>query len=405
MRTIKFVYFVIVLLLVPAITRCSDELVPEGSSENNPCVYKVERAFDYLPARTDQYFAAWTNSYIQPPKYQQIQSNQYKGIWGGLNHFQSIKRLPAHLGLGNYFAITGSDPNTPAAHLFIMHIGSMPKKGRLHKNTNHNSPAHNDHLIYSSVLDKQYWHVGGIDVAGKYLAIPLNDQNDSKVIFFDVQDPENPQSLKVCVNRPSRNSIAVALTKLSSGQFVLAVWTDGLKNNSRGLDFYFSRTRSLIDGFEDSRTLHVADIAFSQFMQKQNYQNINFVNDFEGNVYLVATGNSSATAPLKAGIDHADLFLVTFKRISDVMKEHAAKYEPSSVVNKLEEGSLIPQLTFLKEKHMYCKQGICNFNAGATIYIPDQQHIFLYSLPHWLTNNGKFLNFAQYASIQRTYPE
>ena len=186
---------------------------------------------------------------------------------------------------------------------------------------------------------------------------------------------------------------------------MLAVWTDGHKNTNRGLDFYFSRTRTLQDGFDDHHTIHIPDKAITNFMERKDYQNINFINDYDGRIYLVGTGNTSATAPLKIGVDHADLFLVEFTRITQEMMEKAKTYEPSSIVTKLSVGSLIPNITFIKEKHMYCKQGICNFNSGATIYTPDQQHIYLFSLPHWLSNKGKHLNFAQYASIQRTYPE
>jgi hypothetical protein len=395
------------LAITVTVTLQSDQgcLVPEGSQENNPCVYKVENAFDYIPSRTDQFFAVWADSAIESPKYQQIQSNQYKGIWGGLNHFQSIKRLPEHLGLGNYFAITGSDPIKPVAQLFIVRLDTKNTQGKLAKILINGKPQRNDRLICTLDLGKEYWHIGGIDSAGKYLAVAMSNDNDSKILFFDISDPEHLNQLKTQIDRPLRNSIAVALTRLKNGQFVLAVWTDGHKNTSRGLDFYFSRSKSLPDGFQDHHTIHIPDTAFDHFMQKQQYQNISFINDFEGNVYLVGTGNTSATAPLKAGIDHADLFLIDFSKITQNKIDRARAYDPSSIVTKLPIGSFLPHVTFIKEKHMYCKQGICNFNAGATTYVPDQQHIYIYSLPHWLCNNGTLLNFAQYAGIQRTYPD
>lgn len=384
---------------------CFQELVPEGSAENNPCVYKVEEAFDHIPGKTDQFFSAWTDSVIDTPKYQQIQSNKYKGIWGGSNHFQAIKRLPAYLKLSNYFAITGSDPITPRSQLFIMRIDSSKNDLSLHKNSKHATINQHDNLIRAITLDESYWHAGGIDSVGKYLALAIDNETDSRILFYDILKPAQPKRLDVIIERPSRNAIAVGITRLQNGQFVVAVWTDGYKNSSRGLDFYFSRTTKLLDGFEDHHTIHVPDKSFENFMHQQNYQNISFINDYEGKIYLVGTGNTSATAPLKIGIDHADLFLVEFKQVTPQMMERAMTYEPSGLVAKLSVGSLIPKVTFIKEKHMFCKQGICNFNAGANIYIPDQQHLFLYSLPHWLAKNGTQLNFAQYASIQKTYPD
>lgn len=401
----------LVSLMILGLSLCTtninsiQELFPEGSTDNNPCVYNVERAFDYLPTRTDSFFSVWTDSMIKSPKYQQIQSNQYKGIWGALNHFQAIKRLPEHLNLGTYFAITGSDPITPQSQLFIVNVASGSKHGKFEKQAKSKTPPDTDHFVSSIILDTEYWHAGGIDSAGKYLAITVDNETDSKILFFDIENPVKPKRLKVQIDRPNRNAIAVGLTKLTCGHFVVAVWTDGNNRANRGLDFYFSRTSNLKDGFEDHHTLHVPETAFDNFVQKQTYENINFINDYTGKTYLVGTGNSSSTAPLRIGIDHADLFLVDFTEVTPAMMEQATHYEPSSVVAKLSVGSLIPKVTFVKEKHMYCKQGICNFNAGANIYIPDQQHVYLYALPHWLTRSGQLLNFAQYASVQRTYPD
>ena len=86
------------------------------------------------------------------------------------------------------------------------------------------------------------------------------------------------------------------------------------------------------------------------------------------------------------------------------MIDNAKKCDPQGITAQLRVGAKRPYVLFMEEKHMFCKQGICNFGSGATVYIPDQQHILVYSLPYWLADHGKQLTFAQFGSFQKTYP-
>lgn len=384
-----------------------------GSQENNPWVYNVPKAFSSIPVRTNVFLSVWCNDIIKSPSYTQTLANRYQGIWGGLNHFQSIKRLPGHLGLGNFIAYTGTDPHTPSSQLFIAQLESEKNIGLLTKNIVKGEPPINDKLIKKITLDSTYWYAGSIDMTGAYLAIPVYKNDSSKIIFYkisypDVGDPTTKdlliEDLNISIERPSMNATAVAFTRLADGYYLLAVWSNCSNAKNKGLDFYYSKDKDITHGFDPKDMIHIPTLLFNNYKGKNNYQNINFVNDFNGKLYLIALEHTVPTLPLRSGEDIADLFEIQVRTVTQPMIDEAKRYDPQGVTARLKVGAKRPYVTFMTEKHMFCKQGICNFSSGATLYIPDQQHIFIYSLPYWLTANGKQLTCAQFGSIQKTYP-
>ena len=61
---------------------------------------------------------------------------------------------------------------------------------------------------------------------------------------------------------------------------------------NKGLDFYCSKDTDLSHGFDPKDMIHIPTELFCNYKGKNNYQNINFVNDFDGKLYLVALENS-----------------------------------------------------------------------------------------------------------------
>ena len=384
-----------------------------GSSDNNPWAYNVPKAFSNIPVRADVFLSVWTNDIIVPPRYTQTIANRYQGIWGGLNHFQSIKRLPEHLGLGNLIAFTGTDPHTPESQLFIAQLDSKNKTGLLTKNITKGMPPTNHKLIKKITLSSDYWYAGSVDMAGQYLAVPMHKNNDSCILFYKISYPDKEEhlpenllieELDIPIERRSMDASAVALTRLEDGYYLLAVWTEGSTNKDRGLDFYCSKDTNLTNGFDVKQMIHIPASLFYNYTGKNHYQNINFVNDYAGDLYLIALENTDAQEQLKSGSDLATLFKITIREVTNAMIANARRYDPKSITAQLKIGTKRPYVLFMKEKHMFCKQGFCNFSSGATVYIPDQQHILIYSLPYFLIDQGKQLNFAQFGSIQKTYP-
>ena len=384
-----------------------------GSSENNPWVYNVPKAFSNIPVRADVFLSVWTNDIIKPPRYTQTLANRHQGIWGGLNHFQSIKRLPEHLGLGNLIVCTGTDPHTPESQLFIAQLESEKGAALFTKNIMKGEPPSNDRLVKKITLSSDYWYAGSVDMAGSYLAIPIYKNDDSQIVFYkiDYPDKENHsikdlsiEKLNITIDRPSKSASAVAFTRLPDGYYLLAVWTDGPNRKNKGLDFYYSKDTDLAHGFDLNDMIHIPTSLFYNYKGRNNFQNINFVNDFTGKLYLIALENTAAPVPLESAIDIADLFEIKVRTTTKTMIADAKKYDPNGITAQLKVGAKRPYVIFMTNKHMFCKQGICNFSSGATVYIPDQQHIFIYSLPYWLVDHGKQLTFGQFGSIQKTYP-
>ena len=150
--------------------------------------------------------------------------------------------------------------------------------------------------------------------------------------------------------------------------------------------------------------IHIPTTLFNNYKGNNNFQNINFVNDANGNLYLIALENAASKFPFHSNADMAYLFEVKIRTLDYKTIKEAKKHDPQGITAQLAPGTKRPYVIYMTEKHMFCKQGSCSFDSGATIYIPDQQHIFLYSLPYWLIDHGKQLTFAQFSSIQKTYP-
>ena len=251
-------------------------------------------------------------------------------------------------------------------------------------------------------------------MAGSYLAVPLYKNDGSQIVFYKIgypkgQKPYSTRSFNKQTGYHYRSTIYECICScihtLSDGYYLLAVWTDDHHKKIRGLDFYCSKEKNLKNGFDTNSMIHIPTSLFYNYEGRNNFQNINFVNDFDGKLYLIAMANSAASLPLRPGIDIADLFEIRVSTATETMIEDAKKYDPQGITAQLKPGTKRPYVLFMTEKHMFCKQGMCNFSSeGATIYIPDQQNIFIYSLPYWLAGHGKHLTFAQYGSIQKTYP-
>jgi hypothetical protein len=150
--------------------------------------------------------------------------------------------------------------------------------------------------------------------------------------------------------------------------------------------------------------IHIPTMLFNNYKGTNNFQNINFVNDANGKLYLIALENAASRFPPYQYEDKAYLFETKIRTITHKTIKDAKKYDPKGITAQLAPGKKRPYVLFMMEKHMFCKQSNCSFDSGATVYIPDQQHIFLYSLAYWLVDHGKQLTFAQYGSIQKTYP-
>ncbi len=387
----KQLYLLSFLLIAHGIACYASKFIDkEGSEFNKPWVKNVIQKFKAIPTEVNEtaYLGAWTNNKITKPRYTQTSANAWGIIQGGQNHFQSIMRLPFHLGLGKYIVVTGGDPHgrnkdhpkTKGSQLFVIKMASEGDKlvwsGNLNKEK---EPNQRDKIVSAVDLDKDLWHVGGVDIEGKYLAVPVEkggvneDSGDkSKIIFYDISTPEKPKQVTEIIRKGVKAG-AASLIRLNDGHYLLGVWSDSDKKPIR-YDFYYSKSTDLEKGFSRQAYTLNAD-KFAGHDKGKKYQNMNFVRDYTtGLIYVVATRNTSKLAPVFNGKDEADLLQLLYsgpKKISLVYLKNA-------------------------KKHFYCKDRQCNFAAGSGLFVPDCNSMALYAVPHWLPDDGKTIHFNQY---------
>ena len=382
-----------------------DIINKEGSETNNPWVFNVPQAFFYIPVKTEKNLALWAQDSIEFPRYCPAGYSRTSRRTGK-DSFSSIKRLPGHLNIGNYLAIIGNNSHTMNPEMFIAKIGSRSKLGLFEKNIIKKRARATDGIVATIPLSSYYTQAGGIDMSGKYLVIPLSKKECSSIIFYDMKNPEQPLLLPTSITRNDSNALAAALTQLIDGRFLLAIATDGPEGTNKGFDFYFSISTNINDGFDAKSLIHIDKKSFFNYSnpKKCTYKTINFVNDYNGSLYLIATFNSPTENPFNIGEDFVHFFEIQLRTVTQDVINRAQKIDPTCITASLTAGSKKPYVWFLQEKHMFCRHNYCNFNISASLYIPDQQHLYIYSLPQWLTEDGKSLYFAQYGSIQKTYP-
>ncbi len=379
----------------------------KGSRENNPWVFDVVHAFGNIPVKARENFCAWVDDAIVPPSKGRAQRQRWhkkRSFVQGSLQLQSIKRLPGHLGLGSYAAITGNDAMVPEPELFIVAMDSQREELTWKKNIRKKCAPHCDRVITKLKIMPGTWRAGATDMCGIYLAAPVTRDNASAVVVCDLSDPLNPRDIGITVDRPECNARAAALTKLANGTFVLAVWTDGTGGiRERGLDFYFSHPDNLSGGLGAQRMIHVPAHEFEGGDGHADYRGMSFVNDFSGALYLVCTENTGSRTPYGLGIDRIDLLKVDVLPVSKDVVQTASIYEPRGLIASLAPGNFVPFVTCVTSKHVHCKGGVSTFSVGASAYVPDQQRLLLYALPPQTNEAGDQVAFAQYASDKRTY--
>ena len=312
----------------------------------------VENRFSEIRVFAD-HLSIWENGLIE----------NYTGL---NSHFQGIQRLKS----GQYIVLSGGDINTPSSHLFIARMGSRSEQGRYRSNLlQHGIPDSQDQIVSVISIDDQMWHAGGISVMGDVLAVPLEDNNSGKIIFYDLTNPENPVLIDHYIDRPTSKSGAVALTELTNGQFLLAAWSDSDDQEKR-IDFYLSNSTDFSQGFDSSSytTWYHTQVQAVESLEANfsDFQTINFINQFDGRLYLAGLHNTSAAAPVFNGADWVDLYTVDFPD---------GDYQAVPVIKKV------------ANRHFYCEDNHGNFDAAAGVYTDSTGSLGVYSAYFWKEDN------------------
>lgn len=393
------------------------------------------------------------------------------GISGeGADHFQGIQRIGE-----NYLIVSGAGTDEGegvSSHLFLIELGSksgftsedfwrsnllfdfFPNLGPLLL-----SPPPEDRIIQtlypaSATNDPNdpenaiYWHAGGISLFGNILAVPLESERGSKIVFYDVSNPATPMRRPEEIIRHqsvpffifggptipvviTNKGGAVFLTQLPNGYYLLGVWSDSDKiiwadynNEARDyegkrltlylsttpyqLDFSNDQSKTLCTNEEDPDHDEIQDALeeYEEFFCSNydwnfsfpKFQNINAVlerdnsdDDEYEQLYLIG---SRSTSDWGIGEDWITLYTVPYTFLD----------EANPNINNLEID--IHTVGSEYSKHMYCdggspteENGFCNFQAGAGIYINDEDALSLYAVDYYLRGGDGEIRFQEFHSF------
>ncbi len=155
MKLIKKTMFCAIFSFVVSTTNIKSMVFEYDSQKENQPVNNALELFKRLNSYSNE-IEAWSNGTI--PK------NQYSFLTSLSGHFQCIVRWK------NYFLISRGIKDKSATLSII-------------KRQPNNKLKFVQHIKLTK--DPLFWHAGGMQVCGNYVAIPLEGQNDyAKVLFF-----------------------------------------------------------------------------------------------------------------------------------------------------------------------------------------------------------------------------
>jgi len=337
-----------------------DLLAVDGPTAVAPLVDDVEDAFARIETR-GEHRAASADGLIPTPWYQAGVRNWF----GFRNHFQGIQRVPGTA----YLVMSGSNIHEPMGRLFVIRMDAGAAA-----------------VVARVPVDRVLWHAGGLGMEGRVLAVPIYGDSPlrSKVVFYDMRSPETPVRLSVEIERPREKAYAVAFTRLPNGHYLTAVLADR-DGMPRRLDFYLSRSRALVDGFNPEAVRWFTSEVRARDGQDRNFgdfQSVNFLRQADGRLYLVGFLNTVPSMPFIPGRDYADLYEV-------VIPDEMARVGSPRLAR--------PALVKVASNRMYCKDGYCNMDAASGLHVdPDTRSLEIYAAPAWLDDDRiKFTVYRQ----------
>lgn len=341
-----------------------------------PLLEDVEASFMRIPVLGTP-LVAWFGDEVERPRYTARIDNRL----GFKNHFQSIQRLPG----SNYLVVSGSDPHGPMSSLFVIRLASRSGDSAFGSNLpGAGPPPRGDAVVIRVGVDATMWHAGGLATYGRVLVVPVygGDPLAGRVLFYDMADPGHPVRMPVQIERPGRKAYAVAVTRLPNGHYLVAVLSDR-DEMARRLDLYLSRTEELADGFGAEPVTWFADAVTARNGQDANFgdfQNISFVQQTDGRVFLVGLHNTAPSMDILPGRDYADLYELEF---------------PDSLAQMNSSTLRPPVVTKIANRHLVCRAGYCNLDAAAGLYIDRDGRLAIYAATFWLDDNKlKLTEFA-----------
>ncbi len=220
------------------------------------------------------------------------------------------------------------------------------------------------------ILDKPFKHAGGFQIYHTLMAIGVEDndaKNKSKVFIFQIDDPEKPPKEPLAVidrsgdaKRATAGCVGI-ITILENVLVVVGDW------DTKHLDFY-SIDQNELD--QDGATLELVYTIDSRKMDKSgwidedwlSYQNINFLKDTSGNLFLAGMTSGDK------GENVLDLF--------EVESEDLSSFKLKKVYSKSFEGNKKTKFRWGAGIHVFDDKQIKVFSCGENIQNTSIIHIY-----------------------------
>lgn len=272
------------------------------------------------------------------------------------NHWQGVQRLATQR--GRYLAVSRNGANVS---FVIVRMASRDRSGERYR-SNHIGPTSADTpppatdrvvtVVAYDRLDAGFNHSGGMQSVGDFLAVGLEDDERSRVVFWTVSDVRHPSRVGALRHETGVDGAGtISLAKLRGGRHLLIV--GGTDANT--LDFYLSRAGT---GLANPRFDHTATWTEDELVggdsEFGNYQNLNLVASSDGRLYLIGTHFSGIFGGRR---DVADLFV-------------------------LERNPRSPRIRKLASRHLYCAvpggNQHCDLDAAGGVYVTPTGGLLLY---------------------------
>lgn len=282
------------------------------------------------------------------------------------HHIQGVARLPQ----SNCVVLSGNVSDE--ARIAMVRFGTLAERSHGILGNNARPPDEEDAAEVITV-SSAYDHIGGISTCGNIVAIPIERETgvlqykESEIRFFFVP-PDNCEAAydlsedypDAIIMRPvdlysGYGSGAVAITRLPvepfKDHYLVGVTTGGRDGI---IWFYLSKTTEIVDGFAEVSSTQSDWFLYGNWA----LQNISFITQPDGRIYLFGTGNSRDWS---SGFDKAFLAALVFP-------DNDPRNEPT-----------IGSLNYI---HFMCHDKYGNFNAAAQAYVGPGGRLALYATPH-----------------------
>ena len=320
--------------------------------EENNCVPDIAKSLAYLS--TTKPFDTEIKVENNFPK--QFFRGNVNTRFGLDNHFQGILRLRDP----NYMVISGGVHRAKTGQLLIADLNS--------KASTTSDTLESDNQLISRIdfPDHTHWHAGGLARLGDIVAVPLEKKTGgSRIVFLDFSNPTSPKLIPVEIDREQANAGAIALEKLPNEHFVLAVYTPG------ELDFYYSKTLLLEDGFSDTPN---ASMAANESGLVIGGEGVSLVRQCDGKLFYLNFNNAGLLPPLLNGPNRIRAFSI-----------EGMQGMPGDAIS----------LNFEQQYSFDCN-GICNFAASGSVFVGEDHKVRIYSTGFFRTHAGSSIPIAEY---------